>query len=197
MAIVVVGSCVTASALYFARGGSLPGVLGRFNPSATATPVLPSVLADPLAVNNNGWSDDGQTCFFGPDGYHVSGASCFAPEPAIGVETVSVQASIVKGGSDFYYGAQFWQQPTLSLNCYAFLLNGGGHWSLFRTVNDKDTELASSSSSAIHTGAGATNTLEARAVGPHRAVHQWRGGWPGERWDLSARDDRALRRPEW
>lgn len=166
LAVVVVGALVAASALYVVKGGSLPGGLGKTShPSPTATPILPAVLTDSLTVNQQGWSDDSRGCFFQNGGYHVvAGASCFAPAPALGTERISIHASVVQDRSGYQYGVQFWQQPTLSLNCYAFLLDTAGGWQLFKTVNNQDTVLVSSHNAAIHRGTGATNTLEVRAT---------------------------------
>jgi hypothetical protein len=74
---------------------------------------------------------------------------------------------------------QFWQQPTLSLNCYAFLLTTTGGWDLFKTVNGQDALLGSSHNAAIHRGPGASNTLEVRTTLGHLELFV-NGAWVGQ-----------------
>ncbi|HEX9037820.1 MAG TPA: hypothetical protein VF808_12615 [Ktedonobacterales bacterium] len=173
LAVVVVAG-ITLGGIALFRPGLLSGAVGgvrRAAPSPTVTPALPVLFSDTLLANINGWTNDPRGCFFSGEAYHVkNGVSCFAPTPPIGQgqETISVQATTVSSGASGFYGIQFWQQPTLKLTCYAFIVNAAGQWAFYKTVNDKDTLLAPfTSNTAIKTGVGATNALTVRAVAGH------------------------------
>lgn len=135
-------------------------------PTATPTPVV--VYSDSLtgSASSDGWSNDAD-CSFKPDGFHILGAFiCYAPPDAVGDMNVDVTVKQVSGSTNRFAGIVF-RRPSKG-NYYTVQTDGLGHWFVDKDVNGTVTTiLDKQSSSALHTGANATNTLSVHALGGH------------------------------
>jgi hypothetical protein len=150
---------------------------------ATATALL---FSDSLARNTNGWAEDGSTSFFQGGQYHLHN-----PDPTMTLNayykqqtfdnfkaeiTVTAYTSAnVNADVPYAYGLILRADPNTPGDKYAFLVSPAGtydfarHESLYNNVwNNGWTDLVAApwtSSLAIHTGKGATNTLAVIANG--------------------------------
>jgi hypothetical protein len=149
-------------------------------PTATATTAAPTptpgptiIYQDPLTSPSSGWTNDpAYGCFFGSDGYHVTGVlvgfagnECIVPTPlALGElydVDISVQVKQISGPTTQLYGIG-------TRRDHRFDIEGDGKWT-FRACFTPPckTVVGLTANPAIHTGLGAANTLEMRAVGVH------------------------------
>ncbi|HEY7340070.1 MAG TPA: hypothetical protein VH591_04265 [Ktedonobacterales bacterium] len=152
----------------------------------TATPIIPrtptlvTVAQDPLsALRDYGgdapttWATDvfGQ-CSFASGGYQVVGSSkpehsalCGGPKAlAAGNERISVTTRLATDNTpQGVYGVYFRAGDSASTTGYAFVITPSGTWKLLDAKTGQ--ALGSGSSSAIHTGSGAVNTLTVDADG--------------------------------
>ncbi len=144
---------------------------------ATATASVP-LLTDSLASNTNGWIENGPAAFFANGQYHLHN-----PDPTMTLNayyqqqtfdnfrvTVTVTAySDANPNADvpYAYGLILRADPTTPANKYVFFVSPAGTYDFARHddggfLNNGWTDLSATpwaSSSAIHTGKGATNIL--------------------------------------
>ncbi len=133
--------------------------------SSTPTPGTSSIFTDPLTSDAYGWSND-QHCFFRSDGYHISGDwQCYAPVDVPNNFTAQVRVKQVSGSLGSAYGMVF--RRASEGNEYYFLIDGYGHWSVAKCVNQNCSGLQgwSSSGGSINQGLNAQNTIEVSATG--------------------------------
>ena len=174
LAIVVVAGLLSAGVLALSQspGGntSHPGGPSGVTNATTPTAYNGNIFSDPLTSNANGWSNDTH-CFFRSDGYHIVGNGeaweCFAPTDVPNDFTAQVQVKQVAGPSNQGYGIVF--RHTSAGNTYLFLIDGNGHWTIQKCVNQNCSILAawSSSGGAIQSGLNKENTIEVDATGSH------------------------------
>jgi hypothetical protein len=129
------------------------------------------LYTDPLTARGGGWVDDGEQCFFNPQGYHVRTthahefAWCYTGRQAFTDTVISAQAHLMSGE---VYGLVFRLNPgaqqfyTLEINShgeYRFVLATGSNPNAWITLIDW------THSSAILTGQQPTNTIFVIASG--------------------------------
>lgn len=144
---------------------------------ATATASVP-LFTDALASDTNGWIENGATAFFANGQYHLHN-----PDPTMTLNsyyqqqtfdnfqiTVTITAySDANPNADvpYAFGLILRADPNTPANKYVFFVSPAGTYDFARHddggfLNNGWTDLSASpwaSSSAIHTGKGATNTL--------------------------------------
>jgi hypothetical protein len=149
--------------------------------SATASALL---FTDTLASNANGWIENGTTAFFTNGQYHLHN-----PNPTTTFDSYyqqqlfdnfKIQITVTaytnaNPGADvpYAYGLILRADPTTPANKYVFFVSPAGTYDFARhdansSFNNGWTDLSPTpwaSSSAIHTGKGATNTLTVIANG--------------------------------
>jgi hypothetical protein len=139
-------------------------------PGPNTPPAYTNVIFnDPLNSNANNWYE-GSGCSFGSDGFHINAdVSCYAPTSTPDDADVIVQTHQISGSLQQGYGLVTRAASDSSGNFmgYSFLIDGVGHWAIFKDVAATTTKLVDfTPSSAIHTGLNASNTLEVRMRGP-------------------------------
>jgi hypothetical protein len=170
--------CIVAcvAGLYFTGNGIL-GAASSIDATLSATetaqaqptPTISETIAyqDSMTDSPSGWPND-STCSAKADGYHVTGGIiCFGP-PATAASDVDVKVDVqgVKVGSNTTYGVGFRHASTG--NYYDFEITPDGQWAFFKVVDNKSSAISDyQSSSAIQTGAGATNEMRVLAIGSH------------------------------
>ena len=176
LSIVVVAGLLIAGLLALAQsqGSSTshnnPGGTSGVTNAASPTPANSNIFSDPLTSNANGWSNDTH-CFFRSDGYHIAGDGnswdCIAPTNVPNDFSAQVQVKQIAGPTNDGYGIAF--RHNSAGNTYFFLIDGNGHWTIQKCVNEKCSVLSdwSTSGGAIHTGLNKENTLEVDATGSH------------------------------
>ena len=135
-------------------------------PASTATPAprLVTLFFDPLTSNKNGWPTDASDCFFRSDGYHVAnGAECLAPFKAPSNLNITVTTKFVQGSSIISYRIGFRVLSPNRQQYYLFITDSGG-WLVF---GPSGYVTSPHTSSVIHRGIGAVNTLEVACSGSH------------------------------
>lgn len=144
---------------------------------ATATASAP-LLTDSLATDTNHWSDDGASTFFANGQYHL-----YDPSPTLTLDSYyqqqvfdnfRVQVTVTaytdanpNADVPYAYGLILRADPTTPADKYAFFVSPAGTYDFARHdasgfSNNGWSDLSAlpwASSSAIHTGKGATNTL--------------------------------------
>lgn len=171
--------CIVACGIgLYASANGLLGAASSINTVLSATEtalaqnVTPTVsenvlYQDSLTDSPSGWST-GAHCAFKSDGYHISGGYiCFAPDAAAAPNVdVTVEVKGVKTGSNTSYAVVF--RHASKGNYYDFEITPDGQWAFYKVVNDKATAISDyQSSTAIQTGATATNQMRVLAVGSH------------------------------
>ncbi len=117
----------------------------------------------------SGWSNDG-TCSEQSDGYHIiTGASggeiCYSPVAATtGDASIGATVQAVTTNSNSSYGLVF--RGDTNGNFYGFEITPDGKWAFYKSVNGTITLIDNlTANSAITTGDGASNDLQAVAIG--------------------------------
>jgi hypothetical protein len=158
-------------------GALLPLALGACalgTPSLSTTPTAtpgPSLTSTPGIVYQNslttaaaGWKNSG-ACTFGPAGYDVSAAVCYAPVGNLADLDVSVQ---VTGATNASYGIVF--RRASAENLYSFTIDSISKWAFSKCTSDTHTcykLIDYATNAAIQGGRNAKNTLEVLAIGSH------------------------------
>lgn len=169
--VVVVAVIFTAvtGVLPFARTAPTPV------PTATPTPVEHALYQAPMTSAATGgkwpgdrsWPNDDQ-CSQRDDGYHITNnAVCILSRytPPADVN-ISVTVKQVTGLTDPSYGIAF--HRTSPGNFYTFEISSSGHWYFFKEENGTIKQMAgATTTSAIHKGINASNTLTVRISGTH------------------------------
>jgi hypothetical protein len=133
-------------------------------PKPTPVPQLVTLFYDPLTSNKYGWPTDSSACYFQSGGYHViNGAECEAPLKQQSNVNISVMVKQIAGSTGISYGIGF-RVVSLDQNQYFFFINGLGNWLVF---GSSGALVPPRSTSAIHRGLNATNTLEVDCSGSH------------------------------
>lgn len=151
--------------------GTLATVQALHLPSQTdharVTPI--PVYYNSFLSNDDGWLDDGTHCFLRSDGYHIADYECFAPGGNRPDVDIKVEVKLVSGSLRYPMGIVFRLIRTGQYsNHYTFAISGNGWWELLKCSGGSCSPLIDGLfSSAIHTGVGASNTLEVYAKGPH------------------------------
>ena len=144
---------------------------------ATATASVP-LFTDTLSSNTNGWMDDGTNAFFSAGQYHLHN-----PDPTTTLnayyqqqvfDNFKVQITVTadtdanpNADVPYAYGLILRADPNTPTNKYVFFVSPAGTYDFARHdgdgfFNNGWSDLTATpwaSSSAIHTGKGATNTL--------------------------------------
>jgi hypothetical protein len=147
------------------------------SPTATATSAAPTATATPTVLFQNalaspvsGWGNDPSLgCFFGSGGYHVKDTDC--PIPSYTDQTgalenvdVRVQVQQISGSTTQLYGIGF----GAPFQFQRFGIESAGKWSVLTCKGTTCTSIVDlTTSPAIHTGLGTTNTLEVRVARFH------------------------------
>lgn len=168
--------CVSAGALLYVAASRLPAASVTIPnpptqpPQATPTPAGPAVVVyqNSLTTPSGEWTDDGTSCFFKADGYHITNNTiCFAPS---GEETnvyVSVHVKQIRGTVTQSYGIAI-RSALHAQTGYDFFIDSNGKWGFDKCGGDTCTNLVDyTSHPAIHTGLNTVNSLEVRATGSH------------------------------
>jgi hypothetical protein len=133
-------------------------------PTATPAPTLHTLFQDPLTSNTNGWLDDGINGQFEADGYHIRNAHInYAPVTIPANVNISVDAASVESQSGSYGIA--YRATDDRAHLYVFWITHDGYWGVMNAQTGP--VVASTKTSAIHTGYGVFNHLEVRASGRH------------------------------
>jgi hypothetical protein len=139
-------------------------------PVPTATP-LPLTFRDSLLNGNvNRWPS-GSNCFFGSDGYHVIGGTngwlCNAPFRQVDNASVAVTMKQLQRATNYGYGISFHVQGNVNEH-YDFSIQSNGYWFVSKWRGNTYTyTVPATSSTAIYTGLGVTNTLNVIFQGSH------------------------------
>jgi hypothetical protein len=144
-------------------------------PTATVTPVVSTVLfQNPLASppDSNWINDPSQGCFFGSGGYHARDIkNCLIPDGSFQDATslvqnadITVQVKQIGGPTSGTYGIGL----GIPVQWDRFDIESSGKWTFLACQGATCTaDVGLTASPAIHTGIGATNTLEVRVNGVH------------------------------
>jgi hypothetical protein len=144
-------------------------------PTPTTAPAGPKVLfQNSLALPpDSGWIDDPSFgCFFAGGGYHIKDtAHCGIPNGSFQDQTslvqdadVTVQVKQVGGATGVGYGIGLGNPVQLD----RFDIESDGKWAFLACQGSHcTTDVALSASPAIHTGLGASNTLQVRVQVTH------------------------------
>ncbi len=135
-------------------------------PTATATSSTGNILyQDSMTDNPSGWvNDSSRGCTEQSDGYHVTGASCFAPGVNVGDAGMAVDTLEASTTSTSAFGIVFREADANDL--YVFEISADGRWAAYKLVSGTKTFLQNfTANSAINTGSGATNNLNVIAIG--------------------------------
>ncbi len=188
----ILALCLVACGAVFLLGGGAQGFMSGFSSGynsalvsetataqanqATPTPNETLLYQDSLTSSPSGWANDSH-CTPKADGYHVKGNfACWAPSASssspLSATDVDITVTIkgVKTNSSTSYGVTFRDTSATSStdNYYDFEITPDGQWAFFKIVNSHGTPIVNyQSSSAIETGASATNTIRVLAVGSH------------------------------
>jgi hypothetical protein len=169
LALVVAGIAYTVA--HGAQGfGSLGGLGGAANVGPAPTSTIPPrvvVYSSPLDIHTTGWEhQDG--CNFEADGLHVTdNFTCFAPITEQTDVEVSVTLKQISGPTFKWAGGISLRSTPAT--AYQFVATSDGSWAFFKCLKDQQycTPLVQKDSSVLHTGLGATNTLDITARGSH------------------------------
>lgn len=123
------------------------------------------LYADALTSPGGGWIDDGNQCYFAPDGYHVqsyqqhTAAWCYSNQILVSNAVITAQAQLLHGDS---YGIVFRLSPARD-NFYVLEINSQGSYRLVRAMSDNPynwlTLIDWTHSNAILSGYGHINTF--------------------------------------
>jgi hypothetical protein len=157
-------------------GGGLGGTVGTlavtgklqlFGAHGTSIPTQGYTILyrNALTTPTNDWPDNGTSCFFGTGGYHMrDGYACYGSVGGNGngiIVTdgiVSVTVKQIAGPTTAGFGISF-RRPSNG-NRYDFDITSGGQWAFAERVQGTFSNISNyASSSAIHQGLNATNTL--------------------------------------
>lgn len=138
--------------------GNTGGTATATVPAATATPSN-VLFQDSFMDPSTGWANDSH-CSYGSGGYHVKdGYICFAPAGGFTDATISATVKQISGSASGQnpYGIAF---RISSQTNYEFDIDSSGEWAVAKCGSSNCSPLVDfTSSSAIHTGLNATNTL--------------------------------------
>ena len=175
---VIVLCVVACGGTLFALGrlgqGAASGILSTLAPTETAlaqqltpSPSETVLYQDSLMDTPTGWSND-SNCAFKSDGYHIFGGNaCLSPETGTPANVdVQVTVAPVTTSQSTSYGIVL--RHASSGNFYSFEITPDGQWCFLKFVNGSSTTISQcQSDTSIQSGASASNTLRALAVGSH------------------------------
>jgi len=131
------------------------------------------LYSDDLTTPGGGWIDDGSQCYFSPEGYHVRSsvprevAWCYSSQQQYANVIITAQARLLYGD---IYGLVFRLSPA-SRHFYVLEINSLGQYRFVRATGNNPlnwlTLIDWTSSTAISSGYGHTNTFLVIASGPH------------------------------
>lgn len=128
---------------------------------------IASIYSNPLNGGaSSGWPND-SICFFGADGYHITGSyACYAPTGNIGDAVTSVSVKQIAGPNDTAYGLAIRRTP--NNESYQFLIDSNGEWVFVKVVNDTSSRIVDfTANAAIKKGLNQVNVLSVHATGNH------------------------------
>ncbi len=131
----------------------------------TPSPSETVVYQDSFTDTPDGWLND-KNCSFKSDGYHIIGGNaCLSPSNVAPTNAdIRVTVKAVTTGQNTGYGIVL--RRATPGNFYTFEITPDGQWGLVKYVNGNGSNVSDfTSSSAINTGAGASNDLRVVVVG--------------------------------
>lgn len=127
------------------------------------------VFSDPLADNSHHWSTQGKTVYFAADGLHLANTSTKAvltenmpgSPPPLSDEVVQVTLKLAQGDANSLAGLRFFVQPAAGggQSYYSFVISAQGAYEVWVQSDGNWAFVTRGSSSALRTGAGASNTI--------------------------------------
>jgi hypothetical protein len=179
-AVLVVALVVSVLAIVLSQGGPKTGNTPTRTPSATATSTPKTVYQSKLNSQSavNGWIGD-SNCVWSTDGIHLTSPTgtnyCLAPTEAdITDGTISVEMKeITAGTGTTFFGIAFRAVSSSdNFTGYTFDINDNGQWCFGKTLSAGGSLTPVSgcdntASAAIHSGAGASNTVVVNMKGSH------------------------------
>lgn len=145
-------------------GGPTGLTVPTARPSPSATPVRARVLYHAGLRSSDGHWPSTAHCFFQPDGYHIADGWNCSPTGTYGDLDLVVTVRRANGGSSG--AAQISVRAQDHNNMYRFTLHDDGSWEFGIILADQYGVIVDiTSSTAIHSAAGASNTIEIRARG--------------------------------
>lgn len=155
-----------ASGLSSVSSASSAPTATTVSPTNTARPASTIIYQSTLLTPAAEWEPD-QNCFFASDGFHIKpNLACQSPVRGLSNVDVSVQMRQISGSPTDQNGIEV-RRSGDPASLYEFDIDATGGWLFKKCIRSFDNcaTLVSGSDPAIHTGIGAVNTLEIRAVG--------------------------------